>query len=154
MRHGPWYVETYGSLAVWNNQGMEKSHHAAKAANQHHTQHNGTKDRTSAIVQQYQHWYRNIQHRFAKKERLQRINNVRSVENDEFIAAALQKKRMAYNASDAVEGARRWREDRTRVGRAWVRVDVTEDSVDNNVVGNVESSEDQQSHIENSDDDT
>jgi len=38
---------------------MEKSHHAAKAANQHHTQHNGTKDRTSAIVQQYQHWYRN-----------------------------------------------------------------------------------------------
>ena len=121
MRHGPWYVETYGSLAVWNNQGMEKSHHAAKAANQHHTQHGGTKDRTSAIVQQYQHWYRNIQHRFAKQERLKDVANRRSMEDDAIIMAATEKKRMAYNTSNAMDAARRWREGRSRLGRAWVR---------------------------------
>jgi hypothetical protein len=121
VRHGPWFVETYGSLAVWNNQGMEKSHHAAKAANQHHTQHGGTKDKTSAIVQQYQHWYRNIQHRFAKQEQLRAACNVRSQENEAASVASMQKKRTAYNASNAAEGARKWREDRIRVGRAWVR---------------------------------
>ena len=121
MRHGPWYVETYGSFTVWNNQGMEKSHHAAKAANQHHTQHGGTKDRTSSIVQQYQHWYKNIQHRFAKQERLKDVANARSMEDDAIITAAAEKKRMAYNTSNAMEAARVWREGRSRVGRAWVR---------------------------------
>jgi hypothetical protein len=130
VRHGPWYVETYGSLAVWNNQGMEKSHHAAKAANQHHTQHGETKERTSSIVQQYQHWYRNIQHRFFKQERIMVVANERSLEDEAIMVAGIEKRRTAYNTSSAKDAARRWRDRRSRVGRVWmsnVETDVLED---------------------------
>lgn len=51
IKHGPWFVEEYGSLSIWSCQGMEKSHHAAKAATQAHTQHGGTGNRTSIIIQ-------------------------------------------------------------------------------------------------------
>lgn len=54
VKHGPWFIEQYGSLSVWNCQGMEKSHHAAKASSQYHGQHGGTVARTSVIVQQYE----------------------------------------------------------------------------------------------------
>jgi hypothetical protein len=47
---------------------MEKSHYAAKAAYQAHTQHGGIRNKTSAMLQLYEHWYRNIQHRFARNE--------------------------------------------------------------------------------------
>ena len=46
---------------------MEKSHHVAKSSSQAHPQHGGTKDRTSVVVQQYEFWYRNIQHRYDAK---------------------------------------------------------------------------------------
>lgn len=42
---------------------MEKSHASAKSAYQRHTQHGGTKQRISPIVQTFQHWYRIVQHR-------------------------------------------------------------------------------------------
>ena len=38
------------------------------------------------------------------------------------ITAVAEKKRMAYNTSNAMEAARIWREGRSQVGRAWVRV--------------------------------
>ena len=82
IRHAPWFVQEYGSLVVWNNQGMEKSHHAAKSSLQHHTQHDGTGRRISAIVQQYQHWYRNIQHRFANKAKLREMSLQRPIDDN------------------------------------------------------------------------
>jgi hypothetical protein len=60
VKHAPWFVGEYGSLSVWSCQGMEKSHYAAKAAYQAYTQHGGTRNKTSAILQLYEHWYRNI----------------------------------------------------------------------------------------------
>jgi hypothetical protein len=50
LKHGRWFVEKFGSLSVWSCQGMEKFHHAAKAATQDHTQHGRTQDWTSIIV--------------------------------------------------------------------------------------------------------
>lgn len=61
---------------------------------------------------------------------------MKSVETDTTMAAGLQKKRMAYNASTGMDATRRWREDRTRIGRAWVRVgieDGVEDSATNRI---------------------
>jgi hypothetical protein len=91
IRHAPWFVQEYGSLAVWNNQRMEKSHHAAKSNLQHHTQHGGTEKKTSAIVQHYQHWFKNIQHRFANKAKLREISLQRPIE----------RKCLAYHSSVA-----------------------------------------------------
>lgn len=66
----------YSSLFVQSCQGMEMSHHAAKAANQQHTQHGGGRKRKNALLQQYEHWYRNIQHRITTKARLKEAQNV------------------------------------------------------------------------------
>jgi len=67
VRHAPFFVRKYGSLAVWSCQGMENSHHAAKSAYQRHTQYSGGKLKKSPLVQTFQHWYRIIAHRFRNK---------------------------------------------------------------------------------------
>jgi hypothetical protein len=119
IRHAPWFVQEYGSLAVWNNQGMEKSHHAAKSSLQHHTQHGGTERRTSAIVQQYQHWYRNIQHRFANKAKLREIS-LHAPTVDANKAQITERKRLAYHSSGANVAHAAWTATRIRVGSRWV----------------------------------
>jgi hypothetical protein len=68
VRHAPFFVEKYGSLAVWSCQGMEDSHHAAKIAYQRHMQHSGGRKKKSLLVQLFQHWYRIVAHRFRNKE--------------------------------------------------------------------------------------
>jgi hypothetical protein len=62
VKHCIWFIENYGSLAVWSCQGMEKMHYAAKSAFQRHTQHGGGTGRVSPIVQTYEWWYKGIQH--------------------------------------------------------------------------------------------
>lgn len=98
---------------------MEKSHHAAKAANQAHTQHGGTKARTSVIVQQYQHWYRNIQHRYARKFEKEQAQSQRTPE-DQSALASESRRRAAWNNSSAAASHRAWRAGRVRQGRRWV----------------------------------
>ena len=39
--HGPWFILEYGSLGVWQCQGMEKSHWRARGNYQKHTSHDG-----------------------------------------------------------------------------------------------------------------
>lgn len=95
---------------------MEKSHHAAKASNQNHTQHGGTKNKTSAIVQQYEHWYRNIQHRVLKGEEKALL---KSKPVDEEALAAFRRHSLASTLPSVAEGRRRWRQSRVRIGRVW-----------------------------------
>jgi hypothetical protein len=124
VKHAPWFVNKYGSLSVWSCQGMEKSHHAAKAANQAHTQHGGSKARPSAIVQQYQHWYRNIQHRYARKAANEAAAELEteSVNNGSIIStlAAKSAKRDSWMASTPAIAHNDWRSTRVRVGRVWM----------------------------------
>lgn len=98
---------------------MEKSHHAAKAASQAHTQHGGTKDRTSIIVQQYQHWYRNIQHRYARKMAQQSTASACSAAEASHVAEEAQRRRRAWTSSGAAARLSEWREGRVRQGRRW-----------------------------------
>lgn len=102
---------------------MEKSHHAAKAASQAHTQHGGTKDQTSIIVQQYQHWYRNIQHRYARRIAQQASSSAVISAEATRVAGEAQRRRLAWSASRAAPTLREWRKGRVRQGRRWVPID-------------------------------
>ena len=99
---------------------MEKSHHAAKSSLQHHTQHGGTERRSSAIVQQYQHWYQNIQHRFANKAKLRELA-LHAPIVDANKAQIAERKRVAYHSSEANVAHAAWTATRIRVGSRWVR---------------------------------
>jgi hypothetical protein len=55
VKYALWFVGEYRSLSVYSCQKKEKSHYAAKAAYQAHTQHVGTKNKTSAILQLYKY---------------------------------------------------------------------------------------------------
>lgn len=119
VKHGPWFVKEYGSLSVWSCQGMEKSHHAAQAATQGHTQHGGTAARTSVIVQQYEWWYQCIQHRYTRKEQ-KKLAESRAVPVDLNAIAAAAKRRDAWWASSAAAASEEWRSGRHREGKRWV----------------------------------
>jgi len=125
VKHAPYFVETYGSLSVWNCQGMEKSHYAAKAANQRHTQHGGGRARKSCILQQYEHWYRNIQHRYAAKLRMELLaNDVISEHGDG--SSLLERRRAASNNSNASVEHEKWRATRVRSGSVYIAREPTE----------------------------
>jgi len=96
---------------------MEKSHHQAKAANQAHTAHGGGKERISVILQQFQHWYRNIQHRYKKKLECTRVLNT---PDDEARLEATRRRREQWHRSNAARALENWRSRRRRVGKAWV----------------------------------
>lgn len=84
VRHGPWFVETYGSLSVWISQGMEKMHAAAKTAYSRHTQHSGGLLRKSPVEQIFQHSYRCIQH-WDRKNKSLATSTTKHDEIDEII---------------------------------------------------------------------
>lgn len=99
---------------------MEKSHHVAKASTQAHSQHGGTKARTSVVVQQYEFWYRNIQHRYDAKLK-KRIVDEECGRPDPVILAAASRRRDAWYASTAAAGCTSWRAQRSREGRRYVQ---------------------------------
>jgi hypothetical protein len=88
---------------------MEKSHHATKATTQCHTQHGGTSARISIILQQYQHWYRNIQHKYARKA-AKDLADSQHPTPDLAAIAAVRRRREAWSASTVASGHQAWRE--------------------------------------------
>ena len=98
------------------SQGMEKSHHAAKASSQYHGQHGGTKNRTSIIVQQYEFWYRNIQHRYERKLQ-KKLGDAQRTVSDPLVIDAASQKRNSWYASNAAAACAHWREGRICLGR-------------------------------------
>lgn len=118
VRHAPFFVETYGSLSVWSCQGMENSHHAAKAAYQRHTQHSGGKTKKSALLQTFEHWFRIIQHRFRNKDILHSEDDQATHAEDQNVV--LQARRARVFASTASAHWAEWRSRCTRQGSRWV----------------------------------
>jgi hypothetical protein len=100
---------------------MEKSHHQAKAANQAHTSHDGGKAHISVILQQFQHWYRNIQHRYNMK--LECSRSVHTPLDDARSAAAYRRRERWYQSS-AAAALENWRSRRRRVGKLWLTDDL------------------------------
>lgn len=100
---------------------MEKSHHQAKAAHQAHTAHGGGKARTSAVLQQFQHWYRNIQHRYRKKMEIQEAV---PHPDDGPRALAASRRRERWHQSNVAIACEEWRSRRRRVGGAYVLEEV------------------------------
>ena len=98
---------------------MEKSHHAAKAATQGHTQHGETAARTSVIVQQYKWWYRCIQHRYTRKEQ-KKLAESQAAQVDPSAIAAAARRRDAWWASNATAASEEWRSRRHKDRNRWV----------------------------------
>ena len=105
---------------------MEKSHHAAKASSQTHSQHGGTAERTSVIVQQYEFWYRNIQHKYDAKLK-KKIRDAESTLPDPAVIAAAERRRNAWYASNAAAACEAWRGTRIREGKRYVACDEEDD---------------------------
>eukprot|EP00959_Pyramimonas_sp_CCMP1952_P392220 8218687-Pyramimonas_sp.AAC.1 len=66
--HAPWFMKEYGSLGVWQCQGMEKSHWVARGNYQKHTNHDGGRQplgelTKSSLYQLLQFDYRQLMHR-------------------------------------------------------------------------------------------
>lgn len=102
---------------------MEKSHHVAKSSSQAHSQHGGTKHRTSVVVQDYEFWYRNIEHRYDAKLK-KRIANAEHGLPDPEVLAVESRPRDAWHASNAATACGAWRAGRTREGRRYVALNV------------------------------
>ena len=98
---------------------MEKSHHAAKASTQQYSQHGGTTVRTSVIVQQYQFWYRNIQHRYARKLE-KKLRDAEASQTDPVVVNAEARRRDAWYASNAATACESWRDGCVRDARRYV----------------------------------
>lgn len=118
VRHAVFFVEKYGSLAVWSCQGMENSHHAAKTAYQRHTQHSGGRVKKSPLVQTFQHWYRIIAHRFRNKDTQIPVNEFDTLEAELAIAA----RREASLRSSAAAHSAAWRSKCRRQGSKWLPI--------------------------------
>jgi len=97
---------------------MENSHHAAKAAYQRHTQHSRGKNRKSALLQTYEHWYRIIQYRFRNLEF--QTNDSEPTDDTPDMEVAIQARRERYLASSASAHWIAWKATRTRQGSRWV----------------------------------
>lgn len=94
---------------------MEYSHYVAKSAYHRHTQHGGSKNKKSPLLQTYEHWFRIIQHRFHNQEILDNQHTDTSIAEE-----IIQKRREASVNSSAARHAVEWRENCTRVGSRWV----------------------------------
>jgi hypothetical protein len=96
---------------------MEHSHHMAKTCYQRHTQHGGGKNKKSALVQTYQHWYRIIAHRFRNKELALNASNLAA--NIDILEKIAQRREASVQSSAAAHTAL-WRDKRIRKGSRWV----------------------------------
>lgn len=111
--HGPWFLKTYGSLAIWNTQGMEKSHYRAKAAYFKNSRHGGGKGLSNALVEIFQWFYRGVLSR-------QNIEETRARGLTSMISSSNLARRAAWKSSTANARHREWRMSRVRVGKRWV----------------------------------
>ena len=122
VKHAPYFLRRYGSLAVWSCQSMKNSHHATKSAYQRHTQHFGGKVKKNPLLQTYQHWYRIIAHRFRNKDTILNAIDLEAKLQGE---SAILARREASLRSSATAHSALWREKYTRVGSKWIPNETT-----------------------------
>lgn len=98
-------------------QGMEKSHWRAKSIYMRHTQHDGGRERHSALRQMLEFEYRLMTHRLRvaavaeARSELKRLREIRS-----------EKYKQIWLASIAPERAAEWRAGKRRDGSRWVPI--------------------------------
>lgn len=95
---------------------MEFSHHAAKVAYHRHTQHGGSKNKKSPLLQTYEHWYRIVQHRFRNKE----IHDNEPINRNDRDEETIQRRRQASLQSSAAAHSTNWRANCRREGKRWI----------------------------------
>ena len=77
--HGPWFVKQYGPLAIWNTQGMEKSHYRAKAAYFKNSRHGGGTTRSNALHEMFDWFYRCLSGRSYKATKAKKSSLAKAV---------------------------------------------------------------------------
>ena len=58
--HAPYFLEEYGSLALWSTQGMERSHYQAKDVYFKNTRHGGGSTKSNALHEMFNWLYRSL----------------------------------------------------------------------------------------------
>ena len=138
VKHSSWFVSKYDSLAIWSIQGMEKSHYAAKTAYHKHIQHSGGKNRSSAIIQTYEWWFRVIQHREYDQEKKAVYCDQTKGAAGEVVTAS---RHQSFLTSEASAKHALWRATQVRHGSRWAPSQP-------NILGEVESDDHLDSAIE------
>ena len=114
--HGPWFAKEYGSLAIWNTQGMEKSHKQARVAYQKNSQHGGSSSLSNPLVQMFQWFYRRILSRF----------NATDMESDDLAEKCrrdeeIRCKREIYEQSNGKDASVEWVLEEEVANHNWSR---------------------------------
>lgn len=118
-------MKTYGSLAIWNTQGMEKSHYRAKAAYFKNSRHGGGKGLSNALVEIFQWFYRGVLGRG-------HFQNTRTEELSSMISNSNSVRKTAWQSSNARTRHQEWRMSRVRVGKRWMPRTPTSNVLENN----------------------
>lgn len=116
--HGPWFMKKYGSLAIWNTQGMEKSHYKAKAFK--NSRHGGGKGLSNALVHIFQWFYRGVLSRQCDKD----------VGLSSMLSSSNSKRRTAWMSSNASTRHTQWRMSRVRIGNRWLPSQIASSELD------------------------
>ena len=109
--HAGYFLDEYGSLALWSTQGMERSHYQAKGSYFKNTQHGGGGKKSNALHEMFNWFYQTLGGRKSSKNR-GNLRIRRTVLN-------ILPTRRAH-MSRAGKAMRRWMSTRHRVGSRWV----------------------------------
>lgn len=111
--HAPYFLHEYGSLALWSNQGMEKSHYQAKAAYFKNTRHGGGKVKSNALLEMFNWFYRVLTGKSRQRARgnMMLRRQISKVVNE--------RRRQGYRASNAQWAMQQWISTKRRCGSVW-----------------------------------
>ena len=110
--HNYFFLDEYGSLAIWSHQEMEQSHYQAKASYFKNTRHGGGYIQSNAFHEMFNWFFRAL-----IEQKAQKIIGNMSV-RCHIMKVVSARQREGYILSTARERASQWRSGRQRVGQA------------------------------------
>lgn len=116
--HGPFFLDQYGSMALWSTQGMERSHYQARSIYFKNTRHGGGTIKSNALHEMFNWFYRSLSGRKRQKPRKETRLFSSVVKK-----VASRRRTDAWKSSSARESLRQWRSRRKRCGRRYVLID-------------------------------
>ena len=111
--HAGYFLDKYGSLALWSTQGMERSHYQAKGAYFKNTRHGGGLMKSNALHEMFNWFYKNL----GGRKRQRSLGNVTLRRVAKVVSATRAR---AWRESSAGDTLRRWVLTRRRCGSRWV----------------------------------
>ena len=115
LGHGSWLIQKYGSLALWNAQGMERSHWQARSGYLKGTRHGGGIGGSNAYKELFIRWFRTMKGRQDMQDKIRNCKAL-NVEKEN----RKRKHREAWQRSNAREKHLQWQQSKRRVGKTWV----------------------------------